>query len=164
MVTPSGEAVQTPASATSKRGLGREVQAALLKIRTGPECPEGNLRELTWNSRPDPGIVTPAKSHKLRHRQAFSQSKGLSRASQLQTGPSPARNREVRAARAEGGDCSPREASSTKLQAEFVANQDFLGFWTVNIHLRRCASCTPRKMSGRDGRGNKSQWLHSPNT
>ena len=28
-------------------GLNREVQAALLKVRTGPECPEGNLRELT---------------------------------------------------------------------------------------------------------------------
>ena len=47
MVTPSGEAAQTPTSATSKRGVGREVQAALLKIRTGPECPKGNLRELT---------------------------------------------------------------------------------------------------------------------
>ena len=30
-----------------KRGLGREVQAALLGVRTGPECPKGNLRELT---------------------------------------------------------------------------------------------------------------------
>ena len=47
MVTPSGEAAQTPASATSNRGLGREVQAALLKIRTWPECPEGNLKDLT---------------------------------------------------------------------------------------------------------------------
>ena len=46
-VTPSGEAVQTPASATSKRGLDREPQAALLRVRTRPECPEGNLRELT---------------------------------------------------------------------------------------------------------------------
>ena len=46
-VTPSGEAAQTPASATSKRGLGREAWAALLRVRTRPECPEGNLRELT---------------------------------------------------------------------------------------------------------------------
>ena len=45
--TPSGETMQKPASATSKRGLGREAQAALLRVRTGPECPEGNLRELT---------------------------------------------------------------------------------------------------------------------
>ena len=42
----SREAAQTPASSTSKRGLGREVRAALLRVRTGPECPEGNLREL----------------------------------------------------------------------------------------------------------------------
>ena len=45
--SPSGEAVQMSASTTSKRGLGREAWAALLRVRTGPECPEGNLRELT---------------------------------------------------------------------------------------------------------------------
>ena len=39
--------VQTHASATSKRGLDREVGAALLRVRTRPECPKGNLRELT---------------------------------------------------------------------------------------------------------------------
>ena len=47
MVTPSGEAAQTPTSTTSKPRLGREVLAALLRVRTGPECPKGNLRELT---------------------------------------------------------------------------------------------------------------------
>ena len=47
MVTPSREAAQTPASATSKQGLDREVRAALLRVRTRPECPKGNLRELT---------------------------------------------------------------------------------------------------------------------
>ena len=47
MVTPSREAVQMPASTTSKWGLGREVWGTLLRVRTGPECPEGNLRELT---------------------------------------------------------------------------------------------------------------------
>ena len=45
--SPNREAVQTPASATSKWGLGREVRATLLRVRTGPERPEGNLRELT---------------------------------------------------------------------------------------------------------------------
>ena len=44
--TPSGKAVQTLASATSKRGLDREAQAVLIRVRTRPECPEGNLREL----------------------------------------------------------------------------------------------------------------------
>ena len=47
-------------SATSKR-LGREAPAALLRVRTGPECPEGNLRELTWASKPDCGIPTMRK-------------------------------------------------------------------------------------------------------
>ena len=56
--SPSGEAAQTPASATSKQGLGREAQAAWLRVRTGPECPKGNLRELTWASKPDSGIAT----------------------------------------------------------------------------------------------------------
>ena len=56
--SPSREAVQTPAPTTRKRGLGRETQVALLRVRTGPECPEGNLRELTWASKPDCGIAT----------------------------------------------------------------------------------------------------------
>ena len=37
-----------PASDASKRGLGREAHAALLRVRTGPECPEGNLREIRF--------------------------------------------------------------------------------------------------------------------
>ena len=42
----SRAAAQRLTSATSKQGLDREARAALLRIRTGPECPEGNLREL----------------------------------------------------------------------------------------------------------------------
>ena len=60
--SPSGEAAQTPAPATSKWGLGREARAPLLKIRTRPEYPEGNLRELTWDSKPDCGIATIRKA------------------------------------------------------------------------------------------------------
>ena len=44
--TPSGAAAQTLASLTSKWGRDREAWAALLRVRTRPECPEGNLREL----------------------------------------------------------------------------------------------------------------------
>ena len=47
MATPSGEAAQMLASAPSKRGLDRQALAALLRVRTRPECSEGNLRELT---------------------------------------------------------------------------------------------------------------------
>ena len=84
-VTSSGEAAQMPASATSKRGLGREAQAALLRVRTEPECPEGNLTKLTWASKPDCRIATMCKA--LRHCQAHSQNKGLNRDSPLQTIP-----------------------------------------------------------------------------
>ena len=44
--TPREEVSQTLASATSKRGLNREVRAALLRVKTGPECPKGKLRKL----------------------------------------------------------------------------------------------------------------------
>ena len=60
--SPSGEAVQMPAPATSKRGLGREARAALLRVRTSPEHPKGNLKELTWASKPDCGIATMGKA------------------------------------------------------------------------------------------------------
>ena len=60
--SPSGETAQMPASATSKQGLGREARAALLRVRTGPEYPEGNLMELTWASKPDCGIATTRKA------------------------------------------------------------------------------------------------------
>ena len=60
--SPSEEAAQIPAPATSKQGLGREAQAALLRVRLGPECPEGYLRELTWTSKPDCGIATSQKA------------------------------------------------------------------------------------------------------
>ena len=59
---PSREAVQMPAPATSKRGLGREARAALLRVRTSPEHPKGNLKELTWASKPDCGIATTQKA------------------------------------------------------------------------------------------------------
>ena len=54
----SREAAQMPAPAASMQGLGREAPVALLRVRIGPECPKGNLRELTWASKPDCGIAT----------------------------------------------------------------------------------------------------------
>ena len=46
---------------TSKWGLNGEAWAVLLRIRTGPKCPEGNLRELMWNSNPNCGIARERK-------------------------------------------------------------------------------------------------------
>ena len=59
--SPSGEAAQTPASATSKWGLGREARAAVL-YKNGAECPEHNQSELTWASKPDCEIATTRKA------------------------------------------------------------------------------------------------------
>ena len=116
-----------------------------------------------------------------RHRQARLQNKGLSRASWLWTGPSPTEDRQARAARARRGQLWTQRGIIYQLQAGFVANQDFLGFWMVDIHregrsqrsapqkrymahLRRCTGCTPRKPSSRDGEGDKLQQLRSPST
>ena len=48
-VTVSEEVVQRLTSATSEQGLDREARPAqsMLRVRTRPECPEDNLRELT---------------------------------------------------------------------------------------------------------------------
>ena len=54
--------MQTPLPATSKRRLGKEEQAVLLRVRMESECSEGNLRELTWASKPDCGIATMQKA------------------------------------------------------------------------------------------------------
>ena len=84
--SPSREAAQMPAPTTSKWGLGREVPDALLRVRIGPECPEGNQRELTWANKPDCGIATTKTSNR-RHRQDHTQNKGWNRISQLQIIP-----------------------------------------------------------------------------
>ena len=46
-VTPPVEKQRRSLHPPLARGLGREEWAALFRVRTGPECPEGNLRELT---------------------------------------------------------------------------------------------------------------------
>ena len=47
--TANREVAQTLMSSISERGLDREAWAAssVLRVRTGSECPEDNLRELT---------------------------------------------------------------------------------------------------------------------
>ena len=112
------------------------------------------------------------KSPNLRHHQARSQNKELNRAHQLQTGQSSSSDRQARAAGARRGQSRPQRGIIYQTASRFVANQDFLGFWTVDrhqegcsqrsasqkrhtAHLRRRASCTPRKLSSRDAGGNK---------
>ena len=78
-------------------------KGCMLRIRTWPECPEDNLRELTWDSNPNCRIARekkkrerenfPAKGSNLMCNLALSQNKGLRehqrKASRLHTGPSP---------------------------------------------------------------------------
>ena len=45
--TPSRKVPQTLASTTSKWGRNGEERATVLRVRTRPECPEGNQKELT---------------------------------------------------------------------------------------------------------------------
>ena len=73
----------------------------------------------------------------------------------------------------ERGNRGPTEASSTKLQAGSIANEDFLGFWKVDIcqegcsqrsapqkrhtaHLREARPQPPGKPSGWDAGGDKT--------
>ena len=64
MATPSREVAQTLTSAPSKQELNREARAALLRVRNRPECPEGNLRELTGASNPNCGIAREREREK----------------------------------------------------------------------------------------------------
>ena len=61
--TPSREVAQVLAFVTSEWGLGREAWAAssVLRVRTGPECPEDNLRELMQDKNPNCGVSRGTK-------------------------------------------------------------------------------------------------------
>ena len=84
----SGGWAGRPAPTTSKQGLGREAQAASLRVRIWPECPKRYLSKLIWASKPDCGITTTRKaSPNLRHCQARAWHKGLNRDSRLQIIP-----------------------------------------------------------------------------
>ena len=122
------------------------------------------------------------KGSNLRCCQARSQNKGLSeyhrRASRLWTDPSPSRGREA-------GRCQPEPAGKGQTWPQdnipyqtatsvSVANQVFLGSWTLDIHQEGCSqrsapqkrytahlrcSCALRKPSGWDWGGDKTHHI-----
>ena len=120
------------------------------------------------------------KSYKLRHCQACSQNKGLSkyqrRASQLRTSPSPAGGREAGGLQPEleRDNLGPRDGILYQTASRLpVANQVFLGSWMVDIHqegrsqrsapqrrhmahLRQRSCCAPRKLSDPDRGSDKT--------
>ena len=92
--TPSRKVPQTPASATSKWGRNGEERAALLRVRTGPECPEDNRREFLWVTNLNCGIAREREIiNQPEHTAGRSQNKGSEqvqrRAHRLRTGPAP---------------------------------------------------------------------------
>ena len=41
----------------------------MLRVRSGPECPEDNLRELTWDSNPKQEIAREKRGKKKKERE-----------------------------------------------------------------------------------------------
>ena len=116
-------------------GAGQGGMGCMLRVRTGHECSEDNLRELMWDSNPNCEIAReeknkkrtfPVKGSNLTCSLVCSQNKGLSkyqrRARQLCTGPFPTPEAERQVwdsqSRKARGNLGPRDqASSTKLLA-----------------------------------------------
>ena len=133
-------------------GLG-----CMLRVRTGPECPEDNLRELTWDSNPNCGIAWEKKRERdwerifpqkaLRHCRATHRTKDCENtrvepASCELTHP-PTRGRE-----AGGRQPEPEGERQSLLQRRIhhqtvsrlpVANQVFLRSWTIDICQEVCS-------------------------
>ena len=55
-------------STSGEQGLNREMRAALLRVRTRPECPEDSLRELTLDSKPNCWIAREREKKRKRER------------------------------------------------------------------------------------------------
>ena len=173
--TARGDVAQKLTSTTSKRGLDREAWEALsvLRVRTEPECPENNLRELIEREN------FPLKGSNSKPGLLKEESKYQRRASQLHTGPSPGQRQrsrhETATARARRQRAAPILAPGTCTLHQIVsrlpvASQFFLGSWMVDIcqevcslrsapqrrhtaHLRQCSCCAPNKPSGWDRGG-----------
>ena len=112
----------TPDARIRHQQVGAEQReaAALLRVRTGPECPEDNRGELLWVTNLKCGI--PREREKINlpeHTASRSQDKGSEqvqrRAHRLQTGPAPleAGGR----GEGKGAGSAPRIATPTALQA-----------------------------------------------
>ena len=102
------------ASATSKWGRNGEERVALRRVRTGPKCPEGNRRKLTWDSNLNCEIAREReKINWPEHTAGCSQNKGTEqfqrRSSWRRTDPSPTRGR--RQGGEERGKLGPRDST-----------------------------------------------------
>ena len=152
--TPRGEVDQTLESVTG--GAGQGGTCCILRVRTGLECPEDNLRKLMWDSNPIWGIAREEKKKRKRERERnisqkavmwslnHSQNKGLSKyqrtASWLWTGPSPPHRQRQRGrcatarARRQGAISPPETGILHQTVSRLpVASHIFMASWMVDI-------------------------------
>ena len=138
-----------------------------LRVKTGPECPEDNLRELTGDSNPDCGIDRERKT-KIKKRENFP-SKAQPKAQldmlieqrtervpeenwlaadqriprQRQAGDSQSQKAGGGGAGGGGRNLGPRDSMPRQTVSRLpVANQVFLGSYTVDI-CQECLSQRP---------------------
>ena len=52
-----------------REGAEQGGTCCMLRVRSGPECPEYNLRELTWDSSPNCGLTREREGKKKRERE-----------------------------------------------------------------------------------------------
>ena len=129
----------------------------MFRVRTGPECPEDNMRELTWDRNTNCGIAREREREKNTQKENFpvkgsnlalSQNKGLSqyqmRASCcVQSSPRHQRQRDrwmtARTGRQEAISVPGRGIHHQTLSRLPVVNNVFLGSWTVDICQEGCS-------------------------
>ena len=66
--TPNGKVAQMLASTRSQRGAEQGGMGSMLRVRTGPVCPEDNLRVLPRDSNTNCGIVRERGKKRERER------------------------------------------------------------------------------------------------
>ena len=113
-------------STSSEWGVKLGGVGCTLRVRTGPECHEDNLRELTWDSNPNCGIAREKKRKKEREL-SCEKLKGISWPAHRTedwanttgelAGYRPAHPMATARARRQGAIWAPEMASSTKLWA-----------------------------------------------
>ena len=131
-------------------GLNREAWAILLGARTRTKCPEGNLRELMWDSNPNCGIdrergkkererenfptKTPNLRHCLAHRtKDWANTRGELAGSEPAHPPQEA-GTQAGSIESQKGANSPRDGILHQTVSWLpVANQAFRGSWTDDI-------------------------------
>ena len=128
--------------------MNREARVALLRVASGPECPEGNVRELMRESNPNCGVARerertkrerenfPVKNSSLMHAGSTHRTKDCANTRGKLLGcrqTNPPREAGRQQPEQERGKLSPRDGILYQTVSRLpVANQVFLGSWMVD--------------------------------